>query len=379
MITFFVFSLNIYKMNLIKICFIFLLIIYSCSSNKNHDISTINLIESKNINKIKENDKVFFLGFKPDFSQDQFLKQLKIENEKGNIKNNIFSISVDYWLDNDGVGASFNEVLDFNLSYRNKMLFLDYKEIDINFPLQKLTRKLSNSFNNYIIIKDSLENLFNKKYEYKNLLQPNLQTNTTKFQIYNLEYLKDKIKNLFISFNLTQDNYLIYQNSNKTVLLGFTFIGHKNETGFKEVNDSLNFFKINSPVEYEIGEKIFLSSLNAYKKIFSWNENSTFIPDNYSVPIFKKSELYNQILIKKNKIANLLNDLARLKNYKSDRLHFFYDLQLIYMGNSNFKRFESNLKNEYSKIVDSLIKKEELKIGNHYLEKQNKEFNKTKL
>jgi hypothetical protein len=366
-------------MNLIKIYAIFLLLTYSCSPNKNHNISTINLIESKNNNKIKENDEVFFLGFKPDFSQDQFLKQLKIENEMGNIKNNIFSISVDYWLESDGVGASFNEVLDFNLSYRNKMLFLDYKEIDINFPLQKLTRKLSNSFNNYIIIKDSLENLLNKKYEFNNQLHPNLQSNSTKFQIYNLEYLKEKIKNLFISLNLTQDNYLIYQNPNKTVLFGFTFKGHKNETGFKEVNDSLNFFKINSPVEYEIGEKIFLSSLNAYKKIFSWNENSTFIPDNYSIPIFKKSESYSKILIKKNKIANLLNDLARLKSYKSDSLHFFYDLQFIYMGNSNFKRFEQNLKNEYSKIVDSLIKKEELKISNHYLEKQNKGFNKTKL
>ncbi len=339
-----------------------------------------------------EVDSNFFLGFKPNFSLEQFNNQIRIENERGKMHGDTFSISVDYWvhwLKNDQRGSSrLEEVLDFKVSYNDNRIFLDYYEIDADFPLLSLTRSLSNSFNEYLTISDSLHQSFLRKYTiYKGFLEPspypfiNREMAPSKYRLFDHEFINGSLRTFFQSRNLVQEQYEIFQNSNKTVLLGTTFKGHKNASGFDEIHSEIEKIKRESQSEYKIGLEVFQNSLEAYKQLLLINRNSTFIPEYFFAVKTTKGdpELLNKIKIHDNRAAKLINELERLKSYEEDKLHFYYDVQIIYMTNADFYRFEKKLKSDYDKLVDPILKKEEAKSKEFKDKKQRQVLNKSEL
>lgn len=373
-------------MEIIKLFFLLSLIFFSLSCSSDNQKAEIDkndndLINSNKKDKVIEKpDTSFFLGFKPQFNKDDFRKQISIENENGNMNGNLFSIAIDYFI-NDEIGGQikYNKILDFKVSQINNQLILDYKEIDTNISLKNLTTLFSNQFESFLIIIDSLERKFNEKYEYVGFLDPYIRKNELNFILYDAPNMMKKVEDLFYERNLTQDSYMIFKGKNKTILLGSKFIGHKNETGFNELNKRLSKIKRENMSKYLESLEVFNNSLKIYREQPFVKSTINYIPDNYLKLKLKSSNNLNGINIFNDETALLLNDLGRLNSYEKSSLNYYFDCQIIYMTNDEFKKFQKKLKNDYSKLVSPLIDKEKSKMKTNEKNLKQKEANTNKL
>ena len=354
------------------------ILVVSCSSKNDKDDYTIddnqskNTIEQNTVNK--EVDTTFFLGFKPEFSEEEFQKQIVIENRIGNMNGNLFSISVDYWKNfENGGGGDFEEILDFKVSQSKNHIILDYKEINENLSLTTLTKESSNHFNSYLTVIDSLRQKFMKKYKRVGHLIAYPDMNS----FYGDPNMKKKVKEFFIKRNLSQERYDIFKGNSKTILLGTKF-GHGKETGFNEVNAKLNKIKAENPLEYDDGFEVFRTSLKEYQGGIGLHKNAQYIPDKYYDSRSRPSSIETESgTLNNNAIALLFNDLARLRNYKTSSLNYYFDCQIIYMTNVEFYNFDKKWKSEYIKLVTPVRDKTE---SDDYEKKQRqKEMNAGKL
>lgn len=380
-----------------------ILIFQSCSTNSGDSLSE-EAIETEQTDSLVPTtfplDTVFFLGFKPHFSESQFRNQIILENQNGSMQGDTFSISIDYLAKNDrGIDIGLNEMLDFTLSYYNGKIFLDYKEFFGVPDLEYLTLNFCNSFFEKYILIDSLDNNLELKYEYEGELEPSLEIAretqllsylNSKHQKRLFDFIvdaeKDTILNFFISRNLTQDKYFIYRSNYKTVLFGYSFHADL-ETGFEEVNKKLERLKKDDNLTYIQGERIFESAIKEYSRHWT-NGGDKYIGSQYFnkkglrfKPRLSTGDQYLDNLFEKvenNEVAMLLNDLARLNSYKHGDVFFYFDLQFIYMLNEDFDSFQSKLKADY-KIMMAPYNSIETEFKESESVKKNRQNNLNKL
>ncbi len=213
--------------NIIKFCPI-LFLIY-CSKNEQF----INNIDKDSITNInKGNYSPVFLGLSPNMTDKEYDLQIKKLNKDGILEGNDFTI-------NDN-----NKLYVFNVSKTSKSIRLEFNDFVtvITTPNENVSQE-SNS--NYELEKNQIQKVFNKKYKKANIQLPE-----------NIDFAK---------FDFTLNNYTLYKDSDKYVLLGYSMpdVNTNNVVGKSRNSKDEKLFgsdvmtaKSNEFVSYEYGLKI---------------------------------------------------------------------------------------------------------------------------
>lgn len=184
--------------NLIK--YFIVCIFISCNQKQNStDKTKMNIKENSTVKHApdeisnKNSHQPLFLGLSPYMQETEFDRQINKLNEKGSLDGYIFPIKLNTYY------------AEFLISKTSNSIKLTFEAYETKTPFTTNRRMSEDIFSKYNTIKNEVLGLYTAKYKKNNLQLP---TNIN-----------------FEKYNLTKENYLLFKDDNKYILLGYTMNG----------------------------------------------------------------------------------------------------------------------------------------------------------
>jgi hypothetical protein len=189
---------HITKLNMLHKYSLFLLsfLCFNCKNTEN-DIITYDSLESKTKELKEDETKPIFLGLSPKMKNDVFLEEIEKLNNNGKLENGNFILPLN------------NKNLEFKLQKTNnsiKLVCTHFKSKYREYLCYQESDKYLNEFNNKA---QNLIDLFKKKYKSNPIKIPN------------------DFKQPLYKYDLRKDNYLLFKDTVKSVLIGYSIIGYR--------------------------------------------------------------------------------------------------------------------------------------------------------